>query len=202
MMTPIRNSIRFGDLGAAIVFGPNENKMSDGGRDRASLGVEMWKSSQKWSVQRSAVRSIAWLGLLVVKLFHNVIDMIALEPWRVTALSARHHARDRKLCKSTLARGAVWHVGKCPVRFLLPKRAFGLDEFCGLLLLGNVARKLGNLLPKLAILCLQLRIALLETLDVVAKRSKPLAENGGRAVFVDQFFECIEQSHKSVCVKV
>src|SRR5215813_8685774 len=37
--------------------------MSDGGRDRASLGVEVWKSSQKWTVQRSAVRSIAWLGV-------------------------------------------------------------------------------------------------------------------------------------------
>ena len=42
----------------------NENKMSDGGRGRASLGVEVWKSSQKWSVQRSAVRSIAWLDLI------------------------------------------------------------------------------------------------------------------------------------------
>src|SRR5438067_11336778 len=42
---------------------PNENKMSDDGRDRASLGVKVWKSSQKWSVRRSAVRSIAWLGL-------------------------------------------------------------------------------------------------------------------------------------------
>src|SRR5437899_6380354 len=40
---------------------PNENKMSDGGRDRASLGVGVWKSSQKWSVQRSAVRCIALL---------------------------------------------------------------------------------------------------------------------------------------------
>src|SRR5438105_1530048 len=39
----------------------NENKMSDGGRERASVGVEVWKSSQKESVQRSAVRSIAWL---------------------------------------------------------------------------------------------------------------------------------------------
>jgi hypothetical protein len=39
-----------------------ENKMSDGGRERASLGVEVWKSSQKLSVQRSAVRSIVWLG--------------------------------------------------------------------------------------------------------------------------------------------
>jgi len=30
--------------------------MSDGGRDRVSLGVGVWKSSQKWSVRRSAVR--------------------------------------------------------------------------------------------------------------------------------------------------
>src|ERR1700732_3470958 len=30
---------------------PNENKMSDGGRERASIGVEAWKSSQKRSVQ-------------------------------------------------------------------------------------------------------------------------------------------------------
>jgi len=37
--------------------------MSDGGRERASVGVEVWTSSQKWSVQRSAVRSIAWLDL-------------------------------------------------------------------------------------------------------------------------------------------
>ena len=28
-------------------FGSNENKMSDGGRRRASIGVKMWKSSQK-----------------------------------------------------------------------------------------------------------------------------------------------------------
>ena len=35
--------------------------MSDGGRERASLGMNGWKSSQKWRVQRSAVRSIAWL---------------------------------------------------------------------------------------------------------------------------------------------
>ena len=41
----------------------NENKMSDGGRGRGSRGMKVWKSSQKWSVQRSAVRSIAWLGL-------------------------------------------------------------------------------------------------------------------------------------------
>src|SRR5213076_3624686 len=41
----------------------NENKMSDGGRGRALLGVKVRKSSQKCSVRRSAVRSIAWLGL-------------------------------------------------------------------------------------------------------------------------------------------
>ncbi len=38
--------------------------MSDGGRGRVSIGVEVWKSSQKWSVRRSAVRSIVWLGHL------------------------------------------------------------------------------------------------------------------------------------------
>ncbi len=43
----------------------NENKMSDGGRGRASPPIGVWKSSQKWNAQRSAVRSIAWLGLLV-----------------------------------------------------------------------------------------------------------------------------------------
>ena len=37
--------------------------MSDGGPGRASLGVEVSMSSQKWSVPRSAVRSIAWLDL-------------------------------------------------------------------------------------------------------------------------------------------
>src|ERR1041385_4606298 len=37
--------------------------MSDGGRDSRSLGGEVAKSSQKWIVQRSAVRSIAWLDL-------------------------------------------------------------------------------------------------------------------------------------------
>ena len=37
--------------------------MSDGGRERASLGVEVCKSFQKSGVQRSTVRSIAWLGV-------------------------------------------------------------------------------------------------------------------------------------------
>src|SRR5215212_3914770 len=37
--------------------------MSDGGRERALVGVEVWKSSHNWDAQRSAVRSIAWLDL-------------------------------------------------------------------------------------------------------------------------------------------
>ena len=42
-------------------MGSIENKMSDGGRGRASLATEVWKSSQMWNVRRSGVRSIAWL---------------------------------------------------------------------------------------------------------------------------------------------
>ena len=44
----------------AVTF--NENKMSDGGRERGLLGVEVWKPSQNEDTERSAVRSIAWLG--------------------------------------------------------------------------------------------------------------------------------------------
>ena len=33
-------------LRASAAIPSNENKMSDGGRGRASLGVEVWKSSQ------------------------------------------------------------------------------------------------------------------------------------------------------------
>src|SRR4051812_14534337 len=39
--------------------------MSDGGRERPSLGAEVSRSSQNWSVRRSAVRSIAWLGVIM-----------------------------------------------------------------------------------------------------------------------------------------
>ena len=35
--------------------------MSDDGQGCASIGAEVWKASQKWSEERSAVRSIAWL---------------------------------------------------------------------------------------------------------------------------------------------
>lgn len=36
--------------------------MSDGGRGRVSIAIEMLKSFQDWSARRSAVRSIAGLG--------------------------------------------------------------------------------------------------------------------------------------------
>jgi hypothetical protein len=42
--------------------------MSDGGRGRALRGVKVWKSSQKWSVQRSTVSFIAWLDELCILL--------------------------------------------------------------------------------------------------------------------------------------
>jgi len=40
----------------------NENKMSDGGRERGSRGVGVRESSQNVDAERSAVRSSAWLG--------------------------------------------------------------------------------------------------------------------------------------------
>src|SRR5262245_46529573 len=55
----------------------NENKMSDGGRGSALLGMKVWESYQKWSARRSAVRSIAWLSLgrasLMVKVSPELI---------------------------------------------------------------------------------------------------------------------------------
>ena len=47
--------------------------MSDGGRGRASLGVEGWKSSQNVDAERSAVRSIAWLDGGGRQLLTNVL---------------------------------------------------------------------------------------------------------------------------------
>src|SRR2546423_1277296 len=67
---------------------PNENKMSDGGRGRASLGVKVRKSFQKWNVQRSAVRSIAWLDVLgectLAKLNMDTVVVSLLQVSRVS----------------------------------------------------------------------------------------------------------------------
>jgi hypothetical protein len=65
--------------------------MSDGGRGRVSLGVEMWKSSQNVDAERSGVRSIAWLGVrrgygetILLKLHCKNFDVARIkEKWRV-----------------------------------------------------------------------------------------------------------------------
>ena len=54
--------------------------MSDGGLERASLGVEVRKSSQKWSAQRSAVRSIAWLDVFISAPAKSTSTRIELYP--------------------------------------------------------------------------------------------------------------------------
>jgi len=79
---------------------PNENKMSDGGRKRASLGVELWKSSQKSSVWRSDVRSIAWLGVLVGAIANvmGVLTLLTLFGTNIHRFSASTHALSRIVC--------------------------------------------------------------------------------------------------------
>ena len=61
--------------------------MSGGGQGRASLGVEVRKSSQNWSVQRSVVRSIAWLGLWVSR--DSMLLKIVGE-WKLETLVTLH----------------------------------------------------------------------------------------------------------------
>ncbi len=58
-----RHRARTGVIGTERTQPPNENKISDGGRERVSLAVKVWKSSQKENAVRSAVRCIAWLGV-------------------------------------------------------------------------------------------------------------------------------------------
>jgi hypothetical protein len=60
-------------ISEAIRMRSNENKMSDGGRGRTPVGVGVWKSSQKWSVPRSAVRSIAWLDVCFIGVHDNIL---------------------------------------------------------------------------------------------------------------------------------
>src|SRR5215472_13207166 len=62
--------------------------MSDGGRARSSLGVGVWKSSQKRSARRSAVRSIAWLG--ACGLADHVEHEVGLgKHWHVAAVALK-----------------------------------------------------------------------------------------------------------------
>ena len=60
--------------------------MSDGGRERAAVAVEVLKSSQKWSVQRSAVRSIAWLDDLLC-ILTDFLHELRLDPNDVNAIT-------------------------------------------------------------------------------------------------------------------
>src|ERR1043165_4898864 len=70
--------------------------MSDGGRDRASVGVEVWKSSQKWSVRPSAVRSIAWLdgGRGSIYALNKMSQEDDALTRRLPTLNARHATND------------------------------------------------------------------------------------------------------------
>ena len=74
--------------------------MSDGGRERASLGVNVWRSSQKWSGQRSDVRSIAWLDrLLAMQYPHDFIVLwVVVCPERLAAAGCDRRLEVREIC--------------------------------------------------------------------------------------------------------
>src|SRR5437773_10349302 len=80
--------------------------MSDDGRDRASIGVKVKKSSQEWSVPRSAVRSIAWLDL-----YRAVMSCAQaktqIEPTTTTKISPTRHSADRTRLASDECRISV-----------------------------------------------------------------------------------------------
>ena len=88
----------------------------------------MWKSSQEWSVQRSAVRSIAWLGLCAIPagdppkrtgpkiqntIYTSVLNAIdAARGWRVSsnqrALKSKSSiARNAKFAATSMAEPAT-----------------------------------------------------------------------------------------------
>src|SRR5262245_23741289 len=98
--------------------------MSDDRRRRASLGVKVWKSSQKWSVQRSAVRSIAWLGVC------GHTDHVDHELWMgkhwnmatVDFVNGRAHTFRHKALQLRL-HSAVASGHDIPARFGLPGHA-------------------------------------------------------------------------------
>ena len=85
----------------------NEKKMSDGGRERASIGVEVLNSSEKWNAQRSAVRSIAWLdavrGNLEIRHWSNTEFNVLL---RTKFLKVSDRKNERVRLVSRLVPGA------------------------------------------------------------------------------------------------
>src|SRR5215212_1156856 len=74
--------------------------MSDGGRERASLGLNVWKSSQKWGAQRSAVRSIAWLGAWR--------EFVVIRPMPIGDRLETHTATAEIFAKISLCPTATW----------------------------------------------------------------------------------------------
>src|SRR5262245_27036045 len=95
--------------------------MSDGGRNRASLGVEVRKSSQKWSVLRSAVRSIAWLG--ACGLADHVEHEVGLgKHWHVAAVALKGgcaHSLGEKTLQIGM-HGLILFGDDVPARLRLP----------------------------------------------------------------------------------
>jgi hypothetical protein len=68
----------------------NENKMSDGGRHRASLGVKGWKSSQK--VEHPAVRRSLhrMVRCFVVRTKHTHVDTRLVRQNHLSNANRRH----------------------------------------------------------------------------------------------------------------
>src|SRR5262252_447212 len=95
--------------------------MSDGGRNRASLGVEERKSFQKWSVLQSAVRSIAWLG--ACGLADHVEHEVWLgKHWHVAAVALKGgcaHALGKEALQIGM-NGSVLFGDDVPARLRLP----------------------------------------------------------------------------------
>src|SRR5215471_14873014 len=102
--------------------------MSDGGRARSSLGVGVWKSSQKRSARRSAVRSIAWLG--ACGLADHVEHEVGLgKHWHVAAVALKGgcaHALGEEALKIGM-NGSVLFGDDIPARLRLPSSS---PDFC------------------------------------------------------------------------
>ena len=89
----------------------NENKMSDGWRERASLGVEVWKSSQKWRARRPAVRSIAWLDE-----DHTCKNKAATNDAIKTGKPMQRASNERSFCASTNEACQTPSASRCDAR--------------------------------------------------------------------------------------
>ena len=85
--------------------------MSDAGRRRASRGVKVWKSSQKLSVRRSAVRSIAWLDE-----DHTCKNKAATKDAIRTGKPMQRASNERSFCASTNEACQTPSASRCDAR--------------------------------------------------------------------------------------